>query len=157
MSHEKRKKIIDLIDEIRRGNEEKKELTPLPANLDLNLTDESELESKLCETRKKCFRLPSITQTNIDIEELKSYLEDNIDELLGIPFEKDTFKNDDDASDQLTVYEEEANIVQSLLCDYQPNLKSLNIFFTDKLLYTSAETIRRFLEFKLKGTNIYRC
>ena len=120
--------------------------------MDLNLTDESEPESELCETRKKCFRLPSIAKTNIDIEELKSYLRDNIDELLGLPFDKDTFKNDDDASDHLTVYEEEADIIQSLLCDYQPNLKSFNIFFTDKLLYTSAETIRRFLEFK--GKNI---
>ena len=80
-------------------------------------------------------------------------MKDNIDDILSLPFEKDTFKKDVVSQDYHTVYVEEIDIVQSILCQYQPNLKSFNLYFIDKLLYLSAQSLKKFVEFKSTGKN----
>ena len=58
----------------------------------------------------------TIEKKPIDIQSLLTFTKDNINEILAVPFQKDTFA-ESDAAEYLEVYSEESNPVQSVLTE----------------------------------------
>ena len=161
-AEEKQRKFENLLDGIKQFNKIK--IKKMKATVDIQalsstvVIGENESDEELPATPppKRVKFVPSITKTDINMDELKSYLMENMKELLSLPFNENTLDNDVEAQHYLLVYTTEAKVVQTIFCKHQPSLNSFNRTITDKLLYLSAETIRSYLQFKTNGKTLKR-
>ena len=89
-----------------------------------------------------------IIQEDIDIEDLERYLQNNVYEILNLPNSKDMSMASNEVSDYLEVYQNEADNIMTALRKFEPALKKINNLYVDRLLWLTAETIKRYLKFK---------
>ena len=111
-SHQKKLKFDALMDELKQSSESTSNVNDSVLQLlnceEINLED-TDSESEVIQPVIKIV-LPPITieKKTIDIQSLLTFTKDNINEILELPFQKDTFA-ESDAPEYLEVYSEESN------------------------------------------------
>ena len=148
------------IEKIQRLLEEKcgeEAVTPLPPikSIDVNFSSsESEPDEEVEVEHVIIHPKETLVRKEINMVELLKFLDNNIYDILSLPFsfKDEQFRNDTLAQEYLDVYEQETEAVMAELKKHDPTLKILNVKHTDRLLWLSAKTVEKYLADDKKNT-----